>query len=336
MWTTWALSALLVLQVSRTAITAVLIIAISTLIVEVHAPQRALSRAYPLLLMMAASFAVLRVALTAVTTHGGSDVIARIPAVQLPALLGGFTVGGTIHRAIVLRTVNEGILVVAIIAALAAFNAVVSHYELLRAIPRAFSELGLVISVALAFVPATLAGVQAVREADRARTGELQHRRSWRRTLPAVLDSSLERAAHLSESMESRGLGRRRSGPAERLAAALSLTALGLLAVATATVITRSGAAIWLVAPAVALLTAAVVVVSRAGKVGRLRRRALERQDQIVLAVIVIAPVFAGALLSGGQSPWDPAQSLLPPTSVQSVLATMLLAAPLLARRPTR
>ena len=37
--------------------------------------------------------------------------------------------------------------------------------------PRAFHELGLVVTIALAFVPSTLAALRASRESDRARTG---------------------------------------------------------------------------------------------------------------------------------------------------------------------
>ena len=56
-------------------------------------------------------------------------------------------------------------------AVFGAFNAIVSHYELVQSSPRAFHELGVVTTVALAFVPSTIESVSAVREADRARTG---------------------------------------------------------------------------------------------------------------------------------------------------------------------
>src|SRR5207253_8636159 len=88
-----------------------------------------------------------------------------------PRMLGGFRVGGTVVLPVVLQSATEGFAVVGIMAVFGAFNAVVSHYELVRAAPRAFFEPGLVLTVALAFVPSTVAAVSAVREADRARTG---------------------------------------------------------------------------------------------------------------------------------------------------------------------
>ena len=75
--------------------------------------------------------------------------------------------------------------------------------------PRAFFELGLVIVVALAFVPSTLAAIHDVRDADRARTGGKVVRRGrlLRQVVP-VLELGLERAVTLAESMDSRGFAR--------------------------------------------------------------------------------------------------------------------------------
>ena len=116
-------------------------------------------------------FAVVRTLLTVVTTHGVGDVLFTTPQFTLPQLLGGFTVGGPIELPVVLQSLAEGFAIVGVMAVFGAFNAVVSHSELVQSTPRAFYEVGLVVVVALAFVPSTLTAIADVREADRARTG---------------------------------------------------------------------------------------------------------------------------------------------------------------------
>ena len=120
--------------------------------------------------------------LTAVTTHGVGDVLFTTPQFTLPQLLGGFTVGGTDRapgRAAVARRGlrhrrRDG-------ACSARSTRWSSHYELVQSTPRAFYELGLVVVVALAFVPSTLA---AIARRPRSRPGP--HRRARRAPRPAA------------------------------------------------------------------------------------------------------------------------------------------------------
>ena len=91
----------------------------------------------------------------------------------------------------------------------AAFNAVVSHYELVQTVPRAFYELGLIVVIALAFVPTTIPAIHDVREADRSRTGgKVVRRGRLVRQIVPILEHGLERAITLAESMDSRGFAR--------------------------------------------------------------------------------------------------------------------------------
>ena len=107
---------------------------------------------------------VIRVALTAATTHTGTGtVLFTTPSFTLPQLLGGFTVGGPVEAEILLQAAAEGFVVVGVMAVFGAFNAVVSHYELVQSTPRAFYELGLVVTVVLVFVPSTIQAIGAVR-----------------------------------------------------------------------------------------------------------------------------------------------------------------------------
>jgi energy-coupling factor transport system permease protein len=87
----------------------------------------------------------------------------------------------------------------------AAFNAVVDHYQLLRSTPAFLFQAGVVVSVAITFVPQMVLSAKQIREAQRIRG----HRfRGLRDLLPLVLPllaSGLERAIQLAEAMEARG-----------------------------------------------------------------------------------------------------------------------------------
>ncbi len=98
-------------------------------------------------------------------------MLVTLPQATLPRLLGGFAVGGAVSQSVVLTTAVDSLVLIGIMAGFGAFNSVASHHELLAATPRAFHEPGLVLTVGLAFVPATLDAATAAREADRARTG---------------------------------------------------------------------------------------------------------------------------------------------------------------------
>ncbi|MCU1454661.1 MAG: Cobalt transport protein, partial [Acidimicrobiales bacterium] len=152
-WLLWAAAAAGSVQLAPSPVYVVLVLAVSALVVEVHRLDSLLARAFPLLVGAGVVFALLRVVLTALTTHTGSShvtVWARLPEGTLPRILGGFTVGGPIEAAVVVRAAGEGLAIVGIMAAFGAFNAVASHHELLQAAPRAFHEPGLIVTVALA------------------------------------------------------------------------------------------------------------------------------------------------------------------------------------------
>ncbi len=214
MWLVWALAAATCVQLAPSPVYVALVIGIASVAVSIHARPGPYARAFPLLLAVGAFFAVVRMVLTVVTTHGVGDVLFTTPHFGLPQLLGGFTVGGTVELQVMLQSLAEGFAIVGVMGVFGAFNSVVSHSELVESTPRAFFELGLVIVVGLAFVPSTLAAIHDVREADRARTGGRVVRRGrlLRQVVP-VLELGLERAVTLAESMDSRGFAARARAP---------------------------------------------------------------------------------------------------------------------------
>jgi energy-coupling factor transport system permease protein len=207
-----------------------------------------------------------------------------------------------------------------------------------QAAPRAFYEVGLAVTVALAFVPSTVAAVGAVREADRARTGGRVVRRGrlLRQVLP-VLETGMERAVSLAESMDARGFGHRRASAADALAGWITLGALLALGGCFVALVARASAA----AAALALLgaagiVAAVVVASRANGRVRYRHRRLTPTEWGIAIVAWIAPIVLSVLAASGDESlvWPGDRLALPALNLVAVLALGVLALP--ALRPSR
>ena len=125
------------------------VIGICWVVVEAHAPDGPYRRAFPALIALGVAFGLFRVAIAALTTHNGIDVWWTLPHFTMPDVLGGFTVGGTVESSVVLQAVASSFTVVGMMAVFGAANVLWSHYELVQSTPRAFHELGVVVTVAL-------------------------------------------------------------------------------------------------------------------------------------------------------------------------------------------
>lgn len=338
-WLLWALAAATAVQLAPNPLYVALVVAISALVVEGHAVEGPLRGAFPVVLLAGIAFALLRLVLTTLTTHGTGDVLFTIPEGTLPTLLGGFTVGGTVEGPVVARAAAEGWALIGILAAFGAFNTVVSHHELVAAAPRAFYEVGLAITVALAFVPSTVAAVGAVRESDRARTGGRVVRRGrlLRQVVP-ILETGMERAVGLSESMDSRGFGHRPATRADAIAGWLSLASLLALGASFVALVGRAnGLAVVLVVLGTLGVTAAVVVASRASHRVRYRRRRLTGADWMVAAAAWVAPAAVAWLAATDDATlvWPAQRLALPGLNVLAVAALAALAVPALRTTPS-
>lgn len=339
-WALWAVAAASTVQLAPSPVYVALVVAVAFLVVSAHRIDTALSRAFPLLLGVGVAFALLRVVLTALTSHDleGSDsgIWFTLPAFTLPRFFGGFTVGGAIEGVVVWTTLSQAFAVIGIMAIFGAFNSVASHHELVQATPRAFHEPGLIVTVALAFVPSTMSAFRDVREADRARTGgrTVKRGRLLRTTLP-VVDSGLERAMALAESMDARGFARHARGRADVLAGWLGLGSLLALGAAFMALVGKNErAAVIGAVVGVAALAAAVAASSAGARHTRYRPRRLTRLDVAVMAAVGFAPLGLAALrISGFEGlTWWPDPVVFPEFSVGPALCLAFLAAPVAVR----
>lgn len=333
-WLVWSLAAAASVELAPSPVYVALVIGIAWLIVEAHAADGPYRRAFPALIAVGVAFGLIRVVIAALTTHNGIDILVTLPHATLPDILGGFTLGGTIESGVILQSLASSFTVVGIMAVFGAANAIWSHYELVQSTPRAFHELGVVITVALAFVPATIESIGAVREADRARTGgqAAKHGRVLRTALP-VLERGMERAVALSESMDARGFGAGRASAVDVRSGWLSLFALVALGGTFVALIGRETVVALVCAGAgTALLVAAVVSGSRGVQRQHYRRRRLATADWLLIAAALVAPFALGVFTATGNSSlaWYASPLDWPRFDVLVALALLPLLAPLL------
>ena len=332
-WLVWALAAAAVVSLAPSPVYVALVIGIAALAVAVHARPGPYARAFPLLVGVGVFFAVVRMLLTAATTHGVGDVLFTTPQFTLPQLLGGFTVGGAIELPVVLQSLAEGFAIVGVMAVFGAFNAVVSHSELVQSTPRAFYEVGLIVVVALAFVPSTLAAIADVREADRARTGgRIVRRGRLVRQLVPVLELGMERAVTLAESMDARGFARAGAGPRDHVAGWLgvgSLLALGGAFVALVGEARVVAGALGL-AGAVGLAVA-VLLASSGSPRARYRPRRMTAADWCTALAVLAAPIAVAvcSITGDGTLVWTASPLRWPSLDVVPVIALGPLLVPI-------
>lgn len=133
--------------------------------------------------------------------HNGVGVLWRLPA-SWPLIGGAWT-----WEAAVAGLIN-GLTLWTLLVAFVAFNQAVDPDELVRLGPRALHDVGVVVLIALTYVPQTLQQWQRIREAQAIRGHRLRGWRDWRPLLLPLLVGGLERALALAESLVARGYGR--------------------------------------------------------------------------------------------------------------------------------
>ena len=337
-WMVWALAAAACVELAPSPLYVGLAIGIAGLAVSLHARPGPYAKAFPILVGVGVFFAVARMVLTVLTTHGVGQVMFTTPDVTLPRILGGFTVGGTIELPVMLQSLVEGFAIVGVMAVFGAFNAVVSHSELVQSTPRAFYEVGLVVVVALAFVPSTLAAIADVRDADRARTGGhvVRRGRLLRQILP-VLELGMERAVTLAESMDARGFARAGANARDKVAGWCGVASLLALGGAFVALVgdQRTVAAIVGGAGAVGLVIAVLLASSSTERI-RYRPRRMAAADWVVAVGVLAAPLAMAvcSITGDGSLVWYTSEPLRWPTlHVTPALALLPLLAPVLLPR---
>ena len=253
-------------------------------------------------------------------------VLFRLPEVTPPDWLAGIRLGGPVTAEAVVGQLYDGLRLGTLLACVGAANALASPYRLLRSLPGALYEAGVVVTVALAFAPQALVSAAAVREARKLRGRPVRGPMSLRGVVVPVLEGALTRSVELAASMDARGYGRRAGTPTSRLALtgmfggllALCVGTYGLLDASTPDVLGFPAMAV-----GAALLGAALVSGSRRAGRTRYRPDVWRWPEWVVVAAGLVPPV---ALLFGDQGPLHPSTNPLVAPEVPLVAALALLA----------
>lgn len=148
-------------------------------------------------------------------------------------------IGGPITLEGLLYGLSHGASLFAVLLVFATFNLALDSHRLLRWLPSGLFQAGLVVSIALSFIPQLMSSLQEIREAQRVRGHQFRGLRDWIPLFVPLITTALERSLTLAESMEARGFGgivsqstgSGRFTPARGLST--PLTILGLVALLT-------------------------------------------------------------------------------------------------------
>ncbi|MCC7206786.1 MAG: hypothetical protein IT323_05745 [Anaerolineae bacterium] len=292
-WLVWLLAALVAASLAFHPVYLVILIGVAILTWPDEGERagllslRALFRIAIIALVFGAAFNALMV-------RTGQTVLVDIPG-WLPL------VGGPVYLEAALFGAINALRLIAILFAFSLFSRAINFADLIRLLPPAFFELGLIVSISFTLAPAMLRAFAEIREAQALRG----HRpRGLRDLLPLVsplVVTGMERALALAEAMEARGYGAP-GGQAQRRAArrgqALTLLSLPGFGVAALLMLFGApGALAWAVfALSAALLALGLVWLSRHTGRTRLRRGRWGRAETLVsLCALTALVAFFGA-----------------------------------------
>jgi len=152
--------------------------------------------------------------------HGGKTILFTIPDWPL--------VGGPVTIEAIIDGARNGYFLFTLLAIFASLNSIVSPASLLRLIPTAFQDLGVIAVLAITYLPETKRQLTRIREAQAIRGHTFAGIRDWQAIAVPLMVGSLERAMRLAEAMVARGYGNTRSQSSsigERLALTSGLIA---------------------------------------------------------------------------------------------------------------
>ena len=177
------------------------------LTVYTSSPNNTRRRVYGLIIKIGLFFGLLSIPLNLLTGSAGPTVLFELPSLTFPGWLGGVTLGGTATAESLLYALDRALRLVALLLFAAAFNVGVDHYRLLRLMPPALKQMGVVITVSVLLIPQALSQARGVMEAQRLRGRAVRGLRSLVGLTVPVLAGALERSLQRAESLDARGFG---------------------------------------------------------------------------------------------------------------------------------
>jgi energy-coupling factor transport system permease protein len=275
-WIAWLVAVCVVLSATRNP----LHIGLALLCVVLVTMARGLR---PGVLQLAIGITLAAAFFNLIVARVGATVLLQIPG-SWPLLSGPLTLESLVYGGL------TGLALAGIFTAFGAVQGAVPTRALLDLLPPAFAPLAVTLTIAVAFVPATLRQLRQVREAQLIRGHQIRGLRDWSALLIPLLVGGLDRALQMAEALAARGFpdrGAARRSPAILIALGLGLLAAGLLVNAWGTSILG-----WsLTALGLGIIGLAIWLAGRNTPRTRYRRPPWTRSDTLV----TIAALLAGA-----------------------------------------
>lgn len=325
-WIAWALATGATILSLNNPLLLVLSIGALAFVAVFMAPDRGPFR---MMLTIGLVAVALRTVLFALTGHPAGEILFTVPQVRVPALLGGFTLGGPVAASVVVHSATEGVRLAALLCCVGVFLSVVDSTRVIRLMPRFLFEAGLIVTIAISFVPTLARTARDVRDARRLRGERMRGVRALALAVP-ILATTLERAVTVAESMEARGYGRPAEGDVrgEAIGRAFALAGIVVLSAGALLGTVAGSMTGWAVAAAgTALLGAGLRRLSHLSGRTRYRRDRIRGHDLAVM--IASASVAACALLLRDTFAYSAYPSVaMPRVSLSGVVIVALFAAP--------
>jgi energy-coupling factor transport system permease protein len=199
-WLAWLCAAAFLALMNHQPLPTMLLIIATAGVFSAAGRRSALGQSWTAFLRLGLSAWSVALLFNLLSTHVGRIVLVALPPswpliggpVTLEALLYGFANGTTL---------------LATLLVFATFNLGIDQYRLLRWVPAGLYQAGLVVSVALAFVPHMVSTLKDIREAQRVRGHRFRGLRDLIPLFVPLITMALERSLTLAESIEARGFG---------------------------------------------------------------------------------------------------------------------------------
>lgn len=133
-----------------------------------------------------------------------------LPTAQLPDWISGIRIGGPVTLERLSSTLAEVMVIVGVIALFATATTLTSPHRMIRSLPVAFYQLGLILTISTSVFPQLVASIERITMARKLRGQQITGLRHWRKIAMPLLEESLERSLDLAAAMESRGFGQRK------------------------------------------------------------------------------------------------------------------------------
>jgi energy-coupling factor transport system permease protein len=218
--------------------------------------------------------------------HFGGAILLTLPTINLPIWLGGVSLGGKVGLTGMLAAFAHGFKLATVIIAAAAPAALVPPNLLLKSLPNAIYEAGLVTVIALGFLPALSADAKRIKTAAALRGRPAKSLRQQLSLLFPLMESSLSRAVTLANAMESKGFGQTKPARFSPLTISFALiTGLFLLLLSSASLMRNPANLInmLLMGASIVLILIAVVLS------GKIKVRSIYRKLDFDLTELALA-----------------------------------------------